>query len=75
VIVLFDNVRAKARCADGRPAGFWDLWCQDMVGVAVAGEGIDYVAKVVEGGEGFGYMVEVVEGGEGFGCMMEVVED
>lgn len=29
---------------------------QDMVVVAVAGEGVDHVAKVVEDGEEFGYV-------------------
>jgi hypothetical protein len=49
------------RVVGGRPADFWDLWCQGTTGVVPVGRGSGYVAEVV------------VEVGEEFGCMAEVV--
>jgi hypothetical protein len=49
------------RVVGGRPADFWDLWCQSTAGVVSVGRGTGYVAEVV------------VEVGEEFGCMAEVV--
>jgi hypothetical protein len=47
VVVWLGSARAKVRVVGGRPADFWDLWCQSTVGVVPVGRGTGYVAEVV----------------------------